>query len=97
MYVFIIKYLREQKNMTQQELADKVNISRNYLSEIENNKTNNVSFDLILKISDVLNEEISKIYVADSDVEPLRDLLHFYIEKYRYRSRKDARNKSFNR
>lgn len=34
-----IKAIRKQKSMTQEELANKSNLSQSYISEIENNKT----------------------------------------------------------
>ena len=38
MIVFRIKQIRESKNVTAYRLAKDVNISRSYLSELENNK-----------------------------------------------------------
>ena len=43
-----IKYYRQMKGITQQELADKLNVSRQYISEIENGKklpTIKIAFD----------------------------------------------------
>ncbi|WBW49406.1 helix-turn-helix transcriptional regulator [Peptoniphilus equinus] len=43
-----IKYYRQMKGITQQELADKLNVSRQYISEIENGKklpTVKIAFD----------------------------------------------------
>ncbi len=81
MFVFLIKEIREEKEMTQEELATKLNISQNYLSEIENNKKKNISFELVLKICDALDVEIRKIYIAVSDIEELRKRLHESIEE----------------
>lgn len=82
MYIFLIKEIREEKGMSQQELANKVNISRSYLSEIENNKINNISFNLVLEIAAALNVDIKKIYVAVSDIEELRNELHKSIDEH---------------
>lgn len=82
MFIFLIKEAREEKGVSQKELSEAVGISRSYLTELENNKKRNVSFETILKISNVLNEDIRKIYVAVSDIEILREEMHRRIEKY---------------
>ena len=41
MHVFVIKKIRESKNITIYKLAKMVGISRSYLIEIENNKKTN--------------------------------------------------------
>lgn len=82
MFIFLIKEIREEKGMTQQELADKIGISRSYIADIENNKKKNASFETILKIAEVLNVEIRKIYVAVSDIEMLRKEMHRRIDEF---------------
>lgn len=80
MYILLIKEVREEKGITQQELAKYLNISQSYLSELENNKKKNVTFELILKIGEVLNVEIRKIYIATSDIDRLRKELYKSID-----------------
>lgn len=82
MFIFIIKEIREEKGITQKDLAEKLNISQSYLSEIENNKKKNVSFELIFHICNILNVEIRKIYIAVSDIDKLKEELYIAIDKY---------------
>ncbi|GAA0181434.1 hypothetical protein SH2C18_39680 [Clostridium sediminicola] len=53
LYKLSIKEHRTSKQITQKELAAKIGISQNYLSEIENNKYD-ISISLLLKIGKVL-------------------------------------------
>lgn len=50
-----IKELREKQNLSQQELADKAEISRVYLSRLESGKEVRVSVNVLVKISNALN------------------------------------------
>ncbi len=82
MFIFIIKEVREEKGITQKEVAEKLNISQSYLSEIENNKKKNVSFELIFHICNILNVEIRKIYIAVSDIDALKNEMYRRIDEY---------------
>ena len=60
MYTLKIKQYRKNRRLTQKQLADKVGISRSYLSEIENGKWD-IGLDLLIKISKVLKVAPSKL------------------------------------
>lgn len=45
---------RRQLRMTQEELANMSGISRNYLSQIENGKANNLSNNIVVRLSRIL-------------------------------------------
>lgn len=53
-YTLKIKHYRILHGYTQKELASKLSISQNYLSEIENGRYD-ISLTLLCKIADVLN------------------------------------------
>lgn len=82
MFIFLIKEVREEKGITQKELAEMTGLSRNYIAELENNKKKNASFETILKIAEALNVDIRKIYVAVSDIEMLRKEMHRRMDEY---------------
>jgi transcriptional regulator with XRE-family HTH domain len=46
----IVRKLRKQENLSQSQLATKINISRNYLSEIERGEAANLSWDIRTKL-----------------------------------------------
>lgn len=53
----IIKYIRIQSNMTQEDLANMIHIGRTTLSDYEREKTD-INFNTIVKICSVCNYEI---------------------------------------
>lgn len=52
-----IRHIRKQSNMTQQELADKIGVSRQYISQIEKG-VDSLSVKKLCSILDVLGFEI---------------------------------------
>ncbi len=60
-----VRKYRKDKEMSQQELADKVNISRSYLSEIESGKVN-ASFQVMSRI---MNELTDKKFWIEKEVD----------------------------
>jgi transcriptional regulator with XRE-family HTH domain len=56
----MIKKIREQKNMTQEQLAEKLNVTRQAVSNWENSKTQ-PDIDTIIKISCVLEVSVEEI------------------------------------
>lgn len=60
MYTLKIKEFRNAKKLTQKQLAEKVGISRNFLSEIENDKWD-IKLDLLIKIGKALGIHPSKL------------------------------------
>lgn len=58
-----IKQLREERNLTQNEFAEKIGISVSYLSKIEApNCDKSFSLDLLFDICDVFNINISDFF-----------------------------------
>jgi transcriptional regulator with XRE-family HTH domain len=56
-----IKELRKHKELSQEKLADKMNMSVKYLSNIERGKEN-PTLDTFMKIADGLHIELSEIF-----------------------------------
>lgn len=82
MIVFRIKQIREKKNITAYKLAKEVDISRSYLSELENNKKMNVSLKVLFDISKYLDVNIKDLFYTTLDIEVLRKEMHKCINKY---------------
>ena len=81
MFIFLIKEKREEKGITQEELAEMTGLSQNYISDLENNKKKNPTLEAIHKISLALNENIRNLFIATSDIETLREMMHESIDK----------------
>ena len=60
-YRLKIKEIRIQKGIYQKDLAEKIGISSNYLSELEHNKFD-IRFGLLLKIAKELNVNVKDLY-----------------------------------
>lgn len=60
-YTLKIKIIRIKKGVSQKELAKRIGISNNYLSELEHNKFD-IRFGLLLEIAKELNVEVEDLY-----------------------------------
>lgn len=59
-----IKYYRKRENLTQEELAEKADLSISYIKQIESTKEfKNVSLTVILKLSKALNVSVDKLFI----------------------------------
>ena len=65
--LFLLKDLRIELEMTQKQLANKININRVFLSKIERNELL-PSYDLALKIARVLNCQYIDLF-CNEDLE----------------------------
>jgi transcriptional regulator with XRE-family HTH domain len=62
-----IKSLRKQLQITQDQLAEKIQLSPKYLSNIERGKEN-PTLDTLLKLSQALNVEPWEMFLLDSEL-----------------------------
>ncbi|MFL0196447.1 helix-turn-helix transcriptional regulator [Clostridium sp. WILCCON 0269] len=63
--MFRIKEARKNAGLTQQQLADRVNTTREYISAIEN-EHKLPSMTLLMKIAIVLNTTVKNLYKDDT-------------------------------
>lgn len=61
----ILKEVREEKEMSQQELAEKSSVSRTTISELETGKTEVVRNTTLEKIAKALNRKVTDIFFQD--------------------------------
>ncbi|AZV56771.1 helix-turn-helix transcriptional regulator [Clostridium sp. AWRP] len=60
-----IAYYRKKSKISQDQLAKSINISRQYLSKIENNKAN-PAYNIVLKISKFLRKDVNEIFFENN-------------------------------
>lgn len=60
-----ISYYRRKRGFTQEQLAEAVNISQNFLSQVESRQIKGISLETLFKISEVLEVEPSKMLEMD--------------------------------
>lgn len=57
-----LKEFRDEKKWSQEELAEKSDVSRNTISSIETGVNTNVTYDVMKKIADALNKKVAEIF-----------------------------------
>ncbi len=63
-----VKKYRKKKNLTQQNLADMADISREYICDIENKKRNkHLTISVLSRISEALDEDITTFFKKEDD------------------------------
>lgn len=72
---FKIKQLREQKDISQEDMAHQLDISQSYLSKIENGVIEKIDFLFMLKVSDFFNVE-PQYFLDDQIVQNNTDNNH---------------------
>ena len=60
-----VKHYREKANLTQQELAEKADVSRNTISALETQDNVNVTYDIMNKLSNALGHKVATIFFED--------------------------------
>lgn len=57
----MIREKRLDMNMTQKELARKLRLDKSYISKIENKQIKNISLNVVLKLSNILDLDILEL------------------------------------
>lgn len=60
-----VKEYREMAKITQEELAEKSEVSRNTISSLETGANTNVTYDTMSKIAKALNKKVATIFFED--------------------------------
>ena len=80
-----IRYFRQYRNLTQEGLAERVNISGSYMTMIENG-TRSVSLDILIRLANELHVSLDWLICADYSLV-MKNLstitsLYKHLEKY---------------
>ena len=82
MFVFVIKNVREKKNITLYRLSKITGINRPYLTQLENNKKFNPSLSTMYKIANALNVKVDDLFYSQLDIKKLKKEMYRRMEKY---------------
>lgn len=85
MQIFIIKKIRESKNITLYKLSKETGISRTYLRDLENNKKFNPTLSMLERISDALNVKLKDLFYSLNEIDNLKAEMYKKIDKFRYK------------
>ncbi len=83
MFIFNIKNIREERNITIYQLSKKTGISRTYLVELENNKKINPTLATLNKIASVLEVNVKDLFYTTLDIKFLKEKMYEKIETNR--------------
>lgn len=81
MIIFNIKKIRESKNISIRKLASLTNMSKTYLSDLENNKRTNPTLKILGDISQALDVNIKDLFYTVYDIEELKQKMYVSIEE----------------
>lgn len=82
MFVFVIKKIRLEKNITLYRLSKLTGITRSYLIELENNKKFNPSLKVMHKIATALNVKVDDLFYSELDMKSLKKEMYRRIDTY---------------
>ena len=82
MIIFVIKQLRESKNISQYKLSQMTDISRTYIRNLENNKMCNPTLHILSLIANALEVNIKDLFYSNLDIENLKQEMYNRIDKY---------------
>lgn len=61
----ILKEIREEEGISQEELSKKSSVSRTIISELENNKTDVITNATLEKLANALERKVTDIFFQD--------------------------------
>lgn len=61
----ILKELRKKNNVSQKQIAEKLNVTISYYSQLENKKKR-LYYDTAIKIADIFNMQPDEIFYSDT-------------------------------
>lgn len=82
MIVFNIKKIRENQNISIRKLSHMTDISRTYLSNLENNKRVNPTLSSLYSIATALNVDVKDLFYSDIELSKLKKEMYRRMEKY---------------
>lgn len=82
MLVFVIKQLREARNISRYQLAKMTNLSKTYIIALEENKKNNPTVKSLSTIADALNVNIKDLFYSSIELESLRQEMYRRIDAF---------------
>ena len=77
-----LKKARENKSLTLEQLAKKVDSSKSYIWQIENERKNKPSFDIVVKISKILGITLDYLANEDDTKMPLNQENICFLKKF---------------
>lgn len=82
MVVFVIKNIREKKDINLYRLSKITGLTRSYLRDLENNKKINPTLSTLTRIANALGVKVKDLFYERIEIEGLKTKLYESIDKY---------------
>ena len=82
MFIFVIRNIRESKNITIYKLSKMTGINRSYLTQLENNKKYNPSLKIMYSIATALEVKVDDLFYSELDIDNLKEEMYRRIDEY---------------
>lgn len=82
MFVFVIRNVREKRNISLYRLVKLTGLSYSYLSELENNKVFNPSLKTMYKIANALDVKVDDLFYSELDIDSLKEEMYRRIDEF---------------
>ncbi len=82
MIVFVIKEIREKKNISLYKLSQMTGISRAYLRDLESNKKTNPTMSALRNIANALEVNVKRLFYSELDISYLKNVMYERIDEF---------------
>lgn len=82
MFVFVIRNVREKRNISLYRLVKLTGLSYSYLSELENNKVFNPSLKTMYSIANALEVKVDDLFYSELDIDSLKEEMYRRIDEF---------------
>lgn len=82
MFVFVIRNVREKRNISLYRLVKLTGLSYSYLSELENNKVFNPSLKTMYTIANALDVKVDDLFYSELDIDSLKEEMYRRIDEF---------------
>lgn len=82
MFVFVIRNVREKRNISLYRLVKLTGLSYSYLSELENNKVFNPSLKTMYTIANALDVKVDDLFYSELDIDNLKEEMYRRIDEF---------------
>lgn len=82
MFVFVIKNIRLNKNISIYKLSKITGINRSYLTQLENNKKFNPTLKVVYKIANALDVKVDDLFYSELDIDNLKEEMYRRIDEF---------------
>lgn len=82
MLIFVIKQLRESRNISRYKLAKMTGLSKTYIIGLEENKKNNPTIKALSLIAKALNVNIKDLFYSYIELDNLKQELYKRMDNY---------------